>query len=322
MRGAARRQEGHGLAGQERCGRVGQRAGVVVVVDEHREGARLEPGARPSTGPRRARPGSARRHARAGAPDAARRANAAKSASSSRYGRASSAPARGASGRCLMPSATAVVNGRLRPVVPTEVHPVRRLIASLYAVALTLALPVAAFAASSADTGKPTGHDWTLDSIFVVALSIPADPRLPHADRHRPWQAHRAPRPLTPRSPSSASSSGSSRSRATARTRPSCAQAAEWIAELIGGGEITEAHGNPVVDGTDRGVQARRADDHRLRPLRRPGAGAARPLDEPAVRARGARRPPVRPRDVRRQGELLRAPAGGARPRGGRRARA
>ena len=49
----------------------------------------------------------------------------------------------------------------------------RRLIASLYAVALTLALPVAAFAASSTDTGKPTGHDWTLDSIFVVALSIP-----------------------------------------------------------------------------------------------------------------------------------------------------
>jgi hypothetical protein len=50
---------------------------------------------------------------------------------------------------------------------------VRRLIVSLYAVALTLALPVAAFAADSTDTGKPTGHDWTLDSIFVVALSIP-----------------------------------------------------------------------------------------------------------------------------------------------------
>ena len=49
----------------------------------------------------------------------------------------------------------------------------RRLIASLYAVALTLALPVSAFAAESTDTGKPTGHDWTLDSIFVVALSIP-----------------------------------------------------------------------------------------------------------------------------------------------------
>jgi len=50
---------------------------------------------------------------------------------------------------------------------------VRRLIAALYAVALTLALPVAAFAADSTDTGKPTGHDWTLDSIFVIALSIP-----------------------------------------------------------------------------------------------------------------------------------------------------
>jgi hypothetical protein len=50
---------------------------------------------------------------------------------------------------------------------------VRRLIVSLYAVALTLALPVAAFAADSTDTGKPTGHDWTLDSIFVIALSIP-----------------------------------------------------------------------------------------------------------------------------------------------------
>ena len=49
----------------------------------------------------------------------------------------------------------------------------RRLIAALYALALTLALPVAAFAADSAKTGKPTGHDWTLDSIFVVALSIP-----------------------------------------------------------------------------------------------------------------------------------------------------
>jgi len=50
---------------------------------------------------------------------------------------------------------------------------VRRLIAALYALALTMALPVAAFAADSAETGKPTGHDWTLDSIFVVALSIP-----------------------------------------------------------------------------------------------------------------------------------------------------
>jgi hypothetical protein len=50
---------------------------------------------------------------------------------------------------------------------------VRRLLAALYAAALTLALPVAALAADSSETGKPTGHDWTLDSIFVVALSIP-----------------------------------------------------------------------------------------------------------------------------------------------------
>ena len=49
----------------------------------------------------------------------------------------------------------------------------RRLLVSLYAVALTFALPVAAYAADSADSGKPTGHDWTLDSIFVIALSIP-----------------------------------------------------------------------------------------------------------------------------------------------------
>jgi hypothetical protein len=38
---------------------------------------------------------------------------------------------------------------------------VRRLITSLYAVALSLALPAAAFAADSTDTAKPTGHDWT-----------------------------------------------------------------------------------------------------------------------------------------------------------------
>jgi hypothetical protein len=50
---------------------------------------------------------------------------------------------------------------------------VRRLLPSLTAVALTLALPVAAYAADTTDTGKPTGHDWTLDSIFVIALSIP-----------------------------------------------------------------------------------------------------------------------------------------------------
>jgi hypothetical protein len=53
---------------------------------------------------------------------------------------------------------------------------VRRLIVSLYAFALMLALPVAALAAdtSANSEGKPTGHDWTLTTIFFVALSIPA----------------------------------------------------------------------------------------------------------------------------------------------------
>jgi hypothetical protein len=51
---------------------------------------------------------------------------------------------------------------------------VRRLIVSLYVFVLTLALPAAALAAASTDnSGKPSGHDWTLTSIFVVALSIP-----------------------------------------------------------------------------------------------------------------------------------------------------
>lgn len=51
----------------------------------------------------------------------------------------------------------------------------RRLIVSLYVFLLTLALPAAAFAAATTDnTGKPSGHDWTITTIFVIALSIPA----------------------------------------------------------------------------------------------------------------------------------------------------
>ena len=51
----------------------------------------------------------------------------------------------------------------------------RRLIVSLNVLILTLALPAAAFAATSTDnTGKPSGHDWTITTIFFVALSIPA----------------------------------------------------------------------------------------------------------------------------------------------------
>ncbi len=47
----------------------------------------------------------------------------------------------------------------------------RRLAAPLIALYLTLALPALAFAATAPE--KPEGHDWTLDTIFVVALGIP-----------------------------------------------------------------------------------------------------------------------------------------------------
>jgi hypothetical protein len=50
---------------------------------------------------------------------------------------------------------------------------VRRLIVSLYVLALTLTLPVAALAAAVNSEGKPEGHDWTITTIFFIALSIP-----------------------------------------------------------------------------------------------------------------------------------------------------
>ncbi len=51
----------------------------------------------------------------------------------------------------------------------------RRLIVTLYGFLFMLALPAAAFAATTTDnTGKPSGHDWTITTIFVIALSIPA----------------------------------------------------------------------------------------------------------------------------------------------------
>ena len=50
----------------------------------------------------------------------------------------------------------------------------RRLSAPLIAVYLTLALPALTWAATStAGPEKPEGHDYTLDTIFVVALGIP-----------------------------------------------------------------------------------------------------------------------------------------------------
>ena len=48
----------------------------------------------------------------------------------------------------------------------------RRLSAPLIALYLLLVLPAMAFAAETAPE-KPEGHDYTLDTIFVVALGIP-----------------------------------------------------------------------------------------------------------------------------------------------------
>ncbi len=54
----------------------------------------------------------------------------------------------------------------------------RRVLTVVYVVFLSLALPVAAFAAdaapASSSTGEaPTGHDGTLTTIFLIALGIP-----------------------------------------------------------------------------------------------------------------------------------------------------
>lgn len=71
----------------------------------------------------------------------------------------------------------AVAGYRLRPAADaTTLAVVRRAITCLYALVLTLALPAAALAASpSTSTGDtPAGHDGTLTSIFIVAVSIPA----------------------------------------------------------------------------------------------------------------------------------------------------
>jgi hypothetical protein len=50
----------------------------------------------------------------------------------------------------------------------------RRYLAPLIALVLPLLLPAVTWAAATTSgTEKPAGHDWTLDSIFVVALGIP-----------------------------------------------------------------------------------------------------------------------------------------------------
>jgi hypothetical protein len=50
----------------------------------------------------------------------------------------------------------------------------RRLSAPLIALYLALVLPAVTWAATSTSSPeKPEGHDYTLDTIFVVALGIP-----------------------------------------------------------------------------------------------------------------------------------------------------
>jgi hypothetical protein len=56
---------------------------------------------------------------------------------------------------------------------------VRRLAFSLYVLLVFMAMPAVALAAgttpsSSSGNDAPTGHDYTIDTIFVVALGIPA----------------------------------------------------------------------------------------------------------------------------------------------------
>jgi hypothetical protein len=53
---------------------------------------------------------------------------------------------------------------------------VRRFTVTVYVFVMSLALPAAAWAASpstSSGTDAPTGHDWTLTSVFIVAAGIP-----------------------------------------------------------------------------------------------------------------------------------------------------
>jgi hypothetical protein len=49
-----------------------------------------------------------------------------------------------------------------------------RFAAPLIAVYVLAVMPVLAFAQEEGKVEKPEGHDYTLDTIFVVALGIPA----------------------------------------------------------------------------------------------------------------------------------------------------
>ena len=85
-------------------------------------------------------------------------------------------------------------------------------------------------------------------------------------------------------------------------------EAAEWLAAQLAfaNGRVEASDGHPVVLGEWLGA-AGRADDPRLRPLRRAAPGRRSSLDDAAVRAERPRRPHLRARRDRRQGARARA---------------
>ena len=100
-------------------------------------------------------------------------------------------------------------------------------------------------------------------------------------------------------------------------------RAADWACERItaagGSAEVSRLR-QPAVHRRAARAPGRRAHGADLRPLRRAVAGSARSLDVGSVRSRDPRRPPLRPRRERRQGQLPSAPARRLRARTRRRA--
>ena len=125
---------------------------------------------------------------------------------------------------------------------------------------------------------------------------------------------------------------GSRRSRPAAATRAALEHAAAWVLERVRGAGGSASSCASTTATRSRSASCARADAARadgpdLRPLRRPGPGELGRLDLAAVRAADPRRPPLRARRGRRQGQLPAAPArrlrdGPSRRAAGQRARA
>ena len=168
-------------------------------------------------------------------------------------------------------------------------------------------------------TGEaPTGHDGTLTTIFLVALGIPLVltvltlidiARGKHTQRHADhWRSARTARGAA------ADRVDLKRRRASRRSARSRRLDRPPDRRRAGPDRVPQ----PDRRWTDPRLGGRCPDGDRLRALRRSGAGPSRAVDEPTVRAHRPRRVAVCPRDLGRQGKLLCAGAGGARPgRGG-----